>query len=99
MKTLNTYFNLISIGGVLNILISKNNFIVLYYFFLVNFSQYFEKCEKNCSVEFLIMPNASWIECWNIPSRCPPRPKLHPILLTVSVTLLYSTSSVPVGNR
>jgi len=47
MKTLNTYFNLISIGGVLNILISKNNFIVLYYFFLVNFSQYFEKCEKN----------------------------------------------------
>jgi hypothetical protein len=33
------------------------------------------------------------------PVRHPPRPKLQPLLLFVFVTLLYSTSSVPVGDR
>jgi len=41
-----------------------------------------------CSVEFLFTPDAPGEDAGIFRSWCPPRPKPHPILLSVFVTLL-----------
>jgi len=52
-----------------------------------------------CSVEFLFIPDIPGEDAEISPGWYSPRPKPHPLPLSVFVTLLYTTSSVPVGER
>jgi len=52
-----------------------------------------------CSVEFLITPEVPGEDADTSPCPYQLRPKPHPLPLSVFITLLYSTSSVPVGHR
>jgi hypothetical protein len=50
-------------------------------------------------VESLVIPEGPGEDANTYSCQYPPRPKPHPLPLSVFVTLLYPTSSIPVGHR
>ena len=59
----------------------------------------FREIRNTCSVEFLFIRDVSGEDANISPCRYSPRPKPHPLPLLVFVSLLYTASSVPAGDR
>jgi len=59
----------------------------------------FGKKEIFRTVKFLVIPDVPGEDVSISPGRYMPRPNPHPLPLSVFATLLYTISSVPVGDR